>query len=166
MHNVLTRINNLSALLPSCLMGLVAVIALSSILLEANTAPPKGSVSILAIKSSRSHRCSSRSVLTLGLTSPVDLSPLFHWNTKQVFVYLQAEYTNSQGVHNEVVIWDKIIRSKDEARLNLLSTSFENVEPASYTLKYNIMPYVGLLTYGEAARTAEPVAFPEVQSLQ
>ena len=52
MHNVLTRINNLSALLSSCLMGLVAVIALSSVLLEANMAPPKGSVSILAIKSS------------------------------------------------------------------------------------------------------------------
>ena len=40
-------------------------------------------------------------------------------------------------MHNEVVIWDKIIRSKDEARLNLvdkhkyafreLSTSFECV---------------------------------------
>ena len=97
-------------------------------------------------------------------------------------------------MHNEVVIWDKIIRSKDEARLNLvdkhkyafreLSTSFEyvsvctisscisthcrcsNVGPATYTLKYNIMPYVGLLTYGEAARTEEPVPFPEVQSLQ
>ena len=41
-----------------------------------------------------------------------------------------------------------------------------NVGPATYTLKYNIMPYVGLLTYGEAARTEEPVPFPEVQSLQ
>ena len=43
---------------------------------------------------------------------------------------------------------------------------FSNVGPATYTLKYNIMPYVGLLTYGEAARTEEPVPFPEVQSLQ
>ncbi|KAL1710417.1 signal peptidase 22kDa subunit [Schizophyllum commune] len=180
MHNVLTRINNLSALLSSCLMGLVAVIALSSILLEANTTPPKGSVSILAIKSAPARtphfRVRNQDVTFTKFNITADLSPLFHWNTKQVFVYLQAEYTNSQGVHNEVVIWDKIIRSKDEARLNLvdkhkyafreLSTSFENVEPASYTLKYNIMPYVGLLTYGEAARTAEPVAFPEVQSLQ
>ena len=32
--------------------------------------------------------------------------------------------------------------------------------PAHYTLKYNVMPYVGLLTYGEAARTG-PLAFPE-----
>jgi signal peptidase complex subunit 3 len=28
----------------------------------------------------------------------VDLTPLFHWNTKQVFVYLNAEYMNAKGV--------------------------------------------------------------------
>ena len=33
--------------------------------------------------------------------------------------------------------------------------------PAHYTLKYNLMPYVGALTYGEIARTSEPVPFPE-----
>ena len=27
-----------------------------------------------------------------------DLTPLFHWNTKQVFIYLQAEYNTTQGV--------------------------------------------------------------------
>lgn len=30
-----------------------------------------------------------------------------------------------------------------------------NVSPAEFSLKYNVMPYVGLLTYGEAARTTE-----------
>ena len=32
--------------------------------------------------------------------------------------------------------------------------------PANYTLKYNLMPFVGMLTYGEAARLMEPVEFP------
>lgn len=27
-----------------------------------------------------------------------DLSSLFNWNTKQLFVYLEAEYTNAKGV--------------------------------------------------------------------
>ena len=48
-----------------------------------------------------------------------DLSPLFNWNTKQLFLYVQAEYTNTQGTKNEVVIWDTIVRSKEEARLRL-----------------------------------------------
>lgn len=37
--------------------------------------------------------------------------------------------------------------------------------PAHYSLKYNVMPYVGVLTYGEAARTVDPIPFPERQDL-
>ena len=40
-----------------------------------------------------------------------------------------------------------------------------NIPPAHYSLKYNVMPYVGVLTYGEAARTSEPVPFPESHNL-
>lgn len=39
-----------------------------------------------------------------------------------------------------------------------------NVKPANYTLKFNVMPYVGVLTYGEAARTTEEIEFPAPQS--
>jgi len=28
----------------------------------------------------------------------VDLTPLFNWNTKQLFLYLEAEYKNTKGV--------------------------------------------------------------------
>jgi len=31
---------------------------------------------------------------------------------------------------------------------------------ANYTLKYNLMPFVGILTYGEAARVTGPIEFP------
>lgn len=41
-----------------------------------------------------------------------------------------------------------------------------NVPPANYSLKYNVMPYVGVLTYGEVARTSEAIAFPPAQSRQ
>ena len=45
----------------------------------------------------------------------LDLTPLFNWNTKQLFVYVQAEYTSADGTENEVVIWDRIIRRKEDA---------------------------------------------------
>ncbi|PSR72632.1 hypothetical protein PHLCEN_2v11516 [Hermanssonia centrifuga] len=49
--------------------------------------------------------------------------------------------------------------------LNQLPDSYRrNVSPANYTLRYNVMPYVGVLTYGEAARTSEAVPFPEGRS--
>lgn len=44
--------------------------------------------------------------------------------------------------------------------VTLTYATYRSVTPAHYTLKYNVMPYVGVLTYGEAARTLEPVAFP------
>ena len=30
-----------------------------------------------------------------------DLTPLFNWNTKQVFLYLEAEYDNVKGVRRQ-----------------------------------------------------------------
>lgn len=41
-----------------------------------------------------------------------DLQSLFTWNTKQVFVYVTAEWPDSQSTTNgtnEAVIWDSII---------------------------------------------------------
>ena len=39
-----------------------------------------------------------------------------------------------------------------------------NIPIAHYALKYNIMPYVGVLTYGEAGRTIEGAGFPAAES--
>jgi signal peptidase complex subunit 3 len=43
-----------------------------------------------------------------------DLSSLFTWNTKQVFVYVTAEWPDvksSTNATNKAVIWDQIITS-------------------------------------------------------
>jgi signal peptidase complex subunit 3 len=41
----------------------------------------------------------------------IDFSPVFHWNTKQVYLYLVLEYTTPSHERNEMIIWDKIIQS-------------------------------------------------------
>jgi signal peptidase complex subunit 3 len=76
MHSIFSRINNLSALLSSCLMALVALITISSFTF---TAKPEGSQ--VSVKYPRIQ----------------DLTLLFNWNTEQVFVCLGAEYKNAQG---------------------------------------------------------------------
>ncbi|KAF9532527.1 signal peptidase 22kDa subunit [Crepidotus variabilis] len=175
MHSILSRINNASAFLSSCMMALLLAISLSSFIL---TESPTGQVAISSIKvvSSHARRYSSKkqdlAFVHFNLTA--DLTPLFHWNTKQLFLYLEAEYENSKGVKNEVVIWDRIVRRKEDANIKFagknsymfrdISTTFKNSASANYTLKYNIMPYVGLLTYGEAGKTTEEIAFPATQS--
>ncbi|KAF4613711.1 hypothetical protein D9613_007780 [Agrocybe pediades] len=176
MHNIFSRVNNVSAFLSSCMMTLLAAIALSSFLF---TATPHGDLTISSIKvvasNARRYPNKKQDVAFMNFNITADLTPLFHWNTKQLFVYLQAEYTNKQGVKNEVVIWDRIVRRKGDAFVKFagknkymfrdISSSFKGVPPANYTLKYNLMPYVGVLQYGEAARTTEELPFPPSQRL-
>ncbi|KAF9227111.1 signal peptidase 22 kDa subunit [Gyrodon lividus] len=164
MHSIYARVNGISALWSTCLVALLAAIALSSF---AFTADPKGNVDLVSLKvySGKTKRYPYKQeeygFVRLNITA--DLRPLFNWNTKQLFVYLEAEYTNVQGVNNSVVLWDRIVRRKEDANIiqspknkykfRELSRSFRNVSPAEFSLKYNVMPYVGMLTYGEAART-------------
>ncbi|KAF5373754.1 hypothetical protein D9758_000938 [Tetrapyrgos nigripes] len=170
MHSIFSRINNISAFLSSCTMALLACVALSSFLF---TADPKGTLSISPVKvfPSKTNRYPRR-IQEMGFVNfniSADLTPLFHWNTKQLFLYLEAEYQNAQGVNNTVVIWDRIVRRPEDAVINFvgknkyafreISSSFKKVPSSYYSLKYNVMPHVGVLTYGEAARTIEPVDF-------
>lgn len=98
------------------------------------------------------------------------MTPLFNWNTKQIFVYLTAEYPGkSEGSSNKVTYWDKIITSKEKANLTIanerskysvwdVEESFRNRE-AIVKLEWNIQPYVGPLVYGST--TGETlVTFP------
>ncbi|KAJ2916629.1 hypothetical protein MD484_g3789, partial [Candolleomyces efflorescens] len=152
-------------------MALLAAIALSTLVFNAQ---PTGNLAVASVQvysgNTRRYATKRQDLTFVDFNITADFSPLFNWNTKQIFLYLQAEYNSTVGVKNEVVIWDRIIRRKEEANVNFvgknkynfrdLSTSFKKAPPASYTLKYNVMPYVGMLTYGEAARTEKPVAFP------
>ncbi|EJD00644.1 signal peptidase [Fomitiporia mediterranea MF3/22] len=174
MHSIYQRFSNISALLSTCMLALFGAISISSLLF---TADPKGTLSISSINvhpgrnnhfHQRNHEFSF-----VRFNVSADLTPLFNWNTKQLFLYIGAEFTSADGTQNEVVIWDRIVRRKEDAVINVSSKSkyvlrdmartFEKVSPANYTLKYNVMPYIGLLTYGEAARTNEPIAFPAAQ---
>ena len=50
-----------------------------------------------------------------------DLTPLFNWNVKQLFLYLTAEYETRNNVVNQVVLWDKIIQRGENAILDYRS---------------------------------------------
>ncbi|KAI9455359.1 signal peptidase 22kDa subunit [Lactarius psammicola] len=171
MHSIYARVNNVSATLSSTVMVLLVAIALSSFIF---TAQPTGSLDVATVKVFAGearrypHRRQEYAFVNFNITA--DLSPLFHWNTKQLFVYLEAEYTNAKGVRNQVVFWDRIIRRKEDAVIVVsgknkypfreISAKFKGSTPANYTLKYNLMPFVGVLTHGEAVRVTEPIDFP------
>jgi len=93
-------------------------------------------------------------IVTLDIKG--DLTDLFNWNVKQLFIYLSAEYKTKDHAVNQVVLWDKIIRRGQDAKLNLqnLNTKYyfwdfgqgllgnENV---TLTLNWNVIPNAGRL---------------------
>lgn len=56
-----------------------------------------------------------------------DLTGLFNWNVKQLFLYLTAEYESDSNVLNQVVLWDKIILRGENAILD-----FKNMNAKYY----------------------------------
>lgn len=124
---------------------------------------PKSSIKYSFQYGSVNRKPKENAKITFALKT--DLSDLFNWNTKQVFVYLTAEYPGkSDGSLNKVTFWDKIIKSKDDAVLDLKGQrskySVWDVEKgfrernATVRLEWNIQPHIGPLVFGETGDVA------------
>ena len=94
--------------------------------------------------------------LKIKFNLDADLTPLFNWNTKQVFVFLTAEYNNTRtNTVNEVTFWDTIVKSPEEAVLSLenvkskysvwdVSDRFSERD-LKFKLHWSVQPWVGVL---------------------
>lgn len=176
MHTIIQRINGVSAFATTTLMVLMAAIAAVSLLNEPSAKPGRIEVSDVVVTWGNDKRDyydrKPREWTNLRFDLEADLRPLFTYNTKQVFVFLVANYSTPTFPNNEVVIWDRIIRKSKDAKINLsgarnkyafkhIGGSFRNLT-ATYTLHYNLMPKLGALTWGTAGSTTSPVSFPNV----
>ncbi|XP_050545858.1 signal peptidase complex subunit 3 [Daktulosphaira vitifoliae] len=83
-----------------------------------------------------------------------DLSSIFNWNVKQLFVYITAEYETPANELNQVVLWDRIIKRGENADLHLKNirtkyyfwddgNGLKGNKNVTLTLSYNIVPNVG-----------------------
>lgn len=93
-----------------------------------------------------------------------DLSTLWNWNTNHIFAYIVAEYETERNKRNEVVVWDSILSEKKDtaikARRQWNKYSLKDYgyglkgTDVSFKFKYNIMPHMGMLMYGESGETS------------
>ncbi len=102
--------------------------------------------------------------LTFDLNA--DLTGLFNWNVKQLFLFLTAEYETSSNKLNQVVLWDKIIRRGENAVLDYqgLNTKYYFWDDGNglvgnrnvtLTLSWNVVPNAGHLPniYGDGGHS-------------
>jgi len=55
--------------------------------------------------------------VTLRLNITADLDSVFTWNTKQLFVFVAAEYSTPETAFNQVSLWDTIIERKEDTKI-------------------------------------------------
>lgn len=122
MHSVLSRLNVVFAYCLSVLAAVTFTCFLTTYtVLPRNEPDILYSVSKQVVKHVRDFTA-IRAKNDLGFLKfdiETDLEPLFNWNVKQLFLFLTAEYETGENKLNQVVLWDKIIKRGENARLDL-----------------------------------------------
>lgn len=116
MHSSLNRLQTTFGFFTSCAFTLAGIIAILSLLpFPAPASQPTAVIKPrdIQVVKGRPHYYSSKREenAQIRFDLDADLSPLFTWNTKQLFVYVTANYPTSKNgaEQTESVIWDMII---------------------------------------------------------
>ncbi|PKS07950.1 hypothetical protein jhhlp_006562 [Lomentospora prolificans] len=130
MYNSLTRLQNTFSFFTTVVFVLGGFIALSDLLAPRT---PSGTLRVdnISVTKGRVHYYSPKKEehASIKFSLDADLSSLFTWNTKQLFVYVTAEWPDidapaGSNATNTAVIWDSIITSPSSDHL-------ANVGPAT-----------------------------------
>jgi signal peptidase complex subunit 3 len=122
MHSLLMRANAIFCYALVVLAALVGCNIATSYCISTN---PQVDFAVTSLQIFQRHPTSQNDHLSLTFDLTADLTSLFHWNTKQLFVYVSAQYATAKNVVNQVVLWDSIIRRKEEANLHYTDTRIE-----------------------------------------
>ncbi|KAL7425587.1 hypothetical protein ACHAXH_000061, partial [Discostella pseudostelligera] len=78
----------------------------------------------------------------------VDMNPAFHWNIKQLFVYVVATYATPTNPKNQIVLWDRIIENID-------TTAADGKGDGKIINESNVFVKYGLVDQGAELRGKE-----------
>lgn len=111
MHTVWVRLNAVVFFGLTVLLGLSILAAVSKLGHSLRHKPVVSVLKLNKLRSLKSHAGVDRALLSFDLHA--DLRPAFHWNIKQLFVYVVASYETESNPHNDVILWDKIVEAID-----------------------------------------------------
>ncbi|XP_057427748.1 signal peptidase complex subunit 3B-like [Lotus japonicus] len=151
MHSFGYRAN---ALLTFAITILALMCAMASLSDTLSSPSPSSQVQVLNINWFQKQPNGNDEVsMTLNISA--DLQSLFTWNTKQVFVFLAAEYETSKNSLNQISLWDAIIPSKERAKFWIhTSNKYRFIDQGSnlrskefnLTMHWHVMPKTGKMS--------------------
>eukprot|EP00244_Chara_vulgaris_P002025 TRINITY_DN1339_c0_g2_i1.p1 TRINITY_DN1339_c0_g2~~TRINITY_DN1339_c0_g2_i1.p1 ORF type:complete len:174 (+),score=30.72 TRINITY_DN1339_c0_g2_i1:213-734(+) len=155
MHSFLFRAN---ALLTFATTILALLCGLASVAEKFHTAHPEVDIKLSKVEGFKRTEVGNDEV-RLVLDVSADLRSVFTWNTKQLFVFVCAEYETDLNKINQVSLWDRIIVKKADAkfRLPFVRNKYKLVDQGNYlqgrslnlTMYWNIMPITGAIRTGK-----------------
>lgn len=154
MHSVAVRLNTVIFFALTVLLVCAVMCAISSY--PHKGVPIVSKLKVNKIQSLRHHGGVDRALLSFDMTA--DFEPAFHWNSKQFFVYIVAEYESVSHKLNQVVVWDKILtRGAGKLRINNELVKYSLADNGSdlrnktvvFKLAWDHMPLTGPMSSGE-----------------
>eukprot|EP00808_Paulinella_micropora_P002730 g81618.t1 len=169
MNSIFSRAHVLFFFALSMLAVAAAACALSYFAFDPPVQVELPKVEVLALRPM--HRYIKGDIAIMELAIESDLTALWNWNVKQVFVWVTAQYVTKNSVNNTVVLWDRIIQYEDEAYLSIEEEEVEypliDVDkdlrslPVQLTLQWDVMPNVGFLKQGGgSAHNSQTLTMP------
>ncbi|XP_058084327.1 signal peptidase complex subunit 3B-like isoform X3 [Magnolia sinica] len=119
MHSFGYRANAVLTFAVTILAVMCAMASLSDTL---NVPSPSADVKVLNVNWFQKQP-NGHDEVSLALNISADLQWMFTWNTKQVFVFVAAEYETPQNSLNQVSLWDGIIPLKEHAKFWIHTTN-------------------------------------------
>ncbi|KAL7532759.1 hypothetical protein ACHAXR_004828 [Thalassiosira sp. AJA248-18] len=173
MHTVWVRLNAVVFFGLTVLLCLSILAAISKIGHTSKYQPLIHKLELNNMKSLKNHGGVDRALLSFDLHA--DMNPAFHWNIKQLFVYVVATYKTPTNPKNQIVLWDRIIESTDPPSQKILNESNVFVKyglvdqgaelrgtEVELSLMWDHMPLTGVLYMGEQGEgTASKFLLPE-----
>ncbi|EDO44408.1 predicted protein [Nematostella vectensis] len=173
MNTFLSRLNTVFAFTLTVLAGLTFLCFISTVFLDYQV-----KVDISTQKALVRHVPDfsvSREKNDLGFITfdlKTDILLLFNWNTKQLFIYVTAEYETQTNKFNQVVVWDKIILRSDNSQLNYqgMNTKYYFFDDGSglkgnrnisLHLSWNVIPTAGILPLISGSQDKFKFNFPD-----
>uniref|UniRef100_A0A915AZ74 Signal peptidase complex subunit 3 n=2 Tax=Ascarididae TaxID=6250 RepID=A0A915AZ74_PARUN len=161
MHTIWSRANAVFAFMLSALSAMTFCVFLSSVFLP-NSAPVVLSARNVRVKSMVDYASNgARSDVAMAeLSIDVDVTPIFNWNVKQLFLYLAAEYSTPSNPVNQVVLWDKIVMRGDWSTIHEEhttpkyffmddGTNLLDHPNVTLVLRWNVIPNAGYLALAQ-----------------
>ncbi|KAJ5176853.1 uncharacterized protein N7482_002730 [Penicillium canariense] len=141
MHSSLNRAQAVFGFFTTVALVVAGLAALSVLLFPTDAATASVQLKNVQVSKGRPHYYSTKreEYAQIRFDLDADLSPLYNWNTKQLFVYVYASYSSSDNPNtqlrdSEAVIWDAIIpASPSPYSWDTLKEKVTTLLPASLT---------------------------------